>query len=172
MMFFKLVFISFITFSLHGVKTNFLIILFEGSQIFTGLRELTLFHTFSNIPMNKSTFGIHEVKLVIKTSPSLSNGSGIGQHADCTLNLGQITTRNNSWRLVVDTNLETSGTPIHKLDRALGLDGGNCCVDILGDNITSVQEATSHILSMARITLHHLVGRLEAGISDLGNRKL
>merc|ERR1711944_234554 len=100
----KLIFISFITLSLHGIKTNFLIILFEGSQIFTGLRELTFFHTFSNIPMNESTLGIHEVKLVIKTSPSFSNGSGVGQHADGVLNLGQISTRNNSWRLVVDTN--------------------------------------------------------------------
>merc|ERR1711971_1461355 len=29
--------------------------------------------------MDKCTFGVHEVKLVVKTSPSLSNGSGVGQ---------------------------------------------------------------------------------------------
>merc|ERR1719273_2341919 len=122
--------------------------------------------------MDKGTLGIHEVELVIQTSPSLSNGSGVGQHADSTLNLGQITTRHNSRRLVVDTNLETSGTPVDKLDGALGLDGGNGSIDILGDNITSVQKAASHVLAMTRITLDHLVGRLEAGIGDLSNRKL
>merc|ERR1719278_708936 len=122
--------------------------------------------------MNKGTLGIHEVELVIKTSPSLSNGSCVGQHADCTLNLGQITTRNNSWRLVVDTNLETSGTPVHKLDRALGLDGGNGCVDILGDNIASVQEATGHVLAVTGIAFDHLVGRFKASIGDLRHRKL
>jgi hypothetical protein len=162
-----LVFISFITFSLHGVKTDFLVILLKGSQILTGLGELTLFHTFSNVPMDKGTFGVHEVKLVVKTSPSLSNGSGVGQHADGTLDLGKVTTGHNSGRLVVDTNFETSGTPVHKLDGALGFDGGNGSIDILGDNIASVQEATGHVLAVTGIAFDHLVGRFKASIGDL-----
>merc|ERR1712051_79010 len=169
---FFLVFISFITFSLHGVKTDLLVILLKGSQILTGLGELTLFHTFSNVPMDKGTFGVHEVKLVVKTSPSLSNGSGVGQHADGTLDLCEVTTGHNSGRLVVDTNFETSGTPVHKLDRALGLDGSNGSVDILGDNIASVQEATGHVLAVSGIAFDHLVGRFKASIGDLRHRKL
>merc|ERR1739846_181216 len=92
-------FLVFITFILHGVKTDLLVILLKGSQILTGLGEFTLFHTFSNVPMDKCTFGVHEVKLVVKTSPSLSNGSGVGQHADGTLDLGEVTTGHNSGRL-------------------------------------------------------------------------
>merc|ERR1712141_335415 len=111
-----LVFFAFFSFSFDGVKADFFIIFLKSSQIFTGFGEFSFFHTFSNIPMDESTLGIHKIKLMIKTSPSLSNGSGVGQHANSTLDLGKITTRDNSWRLVVDTNFETSGTPVNKLD--------------------------------------------------------
>merc|ERR1712020_341604 len=104
---------------------------------------------------------------MIKTSPSLSNGSGVGQHADGTLYLGEVTARNNGWGLVIDTNLETSGTPVNELDGAFGLDGGNGSVDILGDNIASVQETASHVLAVTGIAFDHLVGRFEASIGDL-----
>ena len=36
-----------------------------------------LFLTFSNIPMDESTFGVHQIELVIKTSPCFSNGCGV-----------------------------------------------------------------------------------------------
>merc|ERR1712240_234074 len=99
---------------------------------------------------------------MIKTSPSLCDGSGVGQHAHSTLNLGQVSTWHNSWGLVVDSNLEAGGTPVHKLNAPLGLDGSNGSIDILGDHITPVQEAASHVLAMARVALDHLVGRLKA----------
>merc|ERR1712158_355159 len=170
--FLSLVFFTLFTFGFNRVKTNFFVILLKSSQIFTGFREFSFFHTFSYVPMDKGTFGIHKIKLMIKTSPSLSDGSGVGQHADGTLNLGKITTRDNGWRLVIDTNFEASGTPIHKLDGTLGLDGGDSSIDILGDNVASVEETTSHVFTMTGITFHHLVGRLKASICDLSNRKL
>ena len=37
--------------------------------------------------------------------------------------------------------LETSGTPIDKIDRALGFDVGYGCIDILGDHISTVEQA-------------------------------
>jgi len=56
------------------------------------------------------------------------------------------------------------------LNGSLGLESGNCSVDIVGDNIATVQQASSHILSVAGIALHHLVVGLEAGHGDLLNR--
>jgi hypothetical protein len=47
------------------------------------------------------------------------------------LNLGQITSWNNGWWLVVDTDLETSWAPVNELNGTLGLDGGDGRVDIL-----------------------------------------
>ena len=65
--------------------------------------------------MNECTLGVHEIELMIKTSPSFGNGGRVAQHANSTLDLGQITTRNNGRWLVVNTNLETSWTPIDEL---------------------------------------------------------
>jgi len=122
--------------------------------------------------MHKGTLGIHEVKLMIQTSPSFSDGCGVTQHAYSTLHLGQVPTRHNSGWLIVDSDLKASRTPINKLDSALGLDGGNSSINILGHNITPVEEAASHVFAMAWITFDHLIGRLKAGICYLSDRKL
>ena len=70
------------------------------------------------------------------------------------------------------SHLEASGAPVHELDGALGLDGGDGGVDVLGDDVTTVQHAAGHVLAVAGVTLHHLVGRLEAGVGDLSHRQL
>ena len=109
---------------------------------------------------------------MVKSGPGLSDGSGVAQHAHSSLHLGQVTSGYNSGGLVVDSDLEASGTPVDKLDGPLGLDGGNRCVDILGDNVSSVQQAASHVLSVSGVAFDHLVGWLEAGVGDLGNSQL
>jgi hypothetical protein len=43
-------------------------------------------------------------------------------------------------------------------------------VDILCDNITTVQQAGGHVLSVTWVTLNHLVVWLEAGHGDLLDR--
>jgi hypothetical protein len=106
---------------------------------------------------------------VIQTGPGLGNGGGITQHAHGTLDLRQVSSWDNSGRLVVDANLESCGAPVHKLDGTLGFDGGNGCIDIFRYNISSEQQATSHILAMSGITFDHLVGRFKTGIADFGN---
>jgi len=168
-----LIFLAFFfTFTLDGVDTDLFVILLKSSQIFTGFREFSLFHTLSDVPMDESSLGVHQVELVIKTSPGLGDGSGVAQHAHGTLDLGQITTWYNSWWLVVDSDLETSWTPIDELDGSLGLDGCNSGVDILGDNITTVQHTTGHVFAVTWVTFHHLVGWLEASVGDFGNGEL
>jgi hypothetical protein len=59
---------------------------------------------------------LHEVEFMTETSPSLSDGSGIAQHADSTLHLRQVASRDGSGRLGVDSNLETSWTPVREPD--------------------------------------------------------
>lgn len=60
-------------------------------------------------------------------------------------------------RLVINTNFETSETPIHKLDATLGLDGGSGGIDIFGNHVIMVQQAPSHVFTMVKVTFHHLV---------------
>merc|ERR1719511_486819 len=117
--------------------------------------------------MHKSTLGIHKIELVIDTSPSFSNGSGVAQHAHCTLHLSKISTWDHSGWLIVNSNLESSWAPIYELDGTLGLNCCNCGIDIFGDDISTIQHATSHVFSMTRVTFHKLVSRFEASIGDL-----
>lgn len=151
----------------HGISSNLLVVALKGSKILAGLRELTLLHTLTNVPVNKGTLGVHQVELVVKTRPSLSDGSGVAEHADSTLDRSHLTTGDSSGCLVIDTNLETGGAPVNKLDGTLGLDGGNGRGNVIGDDITAVQQAARHVLTTTRITLDHLVAGLKASIGDL-----
>lgn len=64
------------------------------------------------------------------------------------------------------------GAPVHKLDAVLSLDDDNDSIDICRYHLTEVQHAESHVFTTARVTFHHLVGGLKAGIGDLCYRKL
>jgi len=161
-----------LTLTFGGLDTDFFVVLLESSEILTGLGELSLFHTFSDVPVDEGTLGVHKIELVVNSGEDLSDSSGVGDHADGAHNLGEITTGNDSWGLVVDTALEASGAPVDELDGSLGLDGGNGSVDVLGDDITSVHKAASHVLSVSGVTLGHHGGGLEGGVGDLGNGEL
>ncbi len=161
-----------LTFTFSGLSTDFLIILLKGSQVLTSFGELTFLHTFTDIPVDEGTLGVHKIELVVDTGQGLSDGSGVGNHAYSTLDTGQITTWDDSWWLVVDTALEAGWTPIDELDSTLGLDGGNSGVDILWHDITSVHHAASHVLTVARIALGQHVGWFEDRVGDFVDGKL
>jgi len=167
-----LVLFSSLAFTLNRVHADLLVVLLQGSQVLTGLGKLALLHSLSHVPVDECTLGVHQVELVVQTGPGFSNGRGVGQHAHGTLHLGQVSTWNDGGGLVVDANLETSGAPVHELYGSLRFDGGDGGVDILGDNVTTVQHAASHVLAVTGIALDHLVGRLEASIGDFGYREL
>merc|ERR1712213_240137 len=158
--------------SLSRVKANLLVILLESSKVFPGLRELTLLHTLSNVPVDEGPLGVHEVELVVKPGPGLGDGGGVREHAHGPADLSKISTGNDGWWLVVDTDLESSRTPVNKLDAPLGLDGGNGSVHVLGHHVSSVEEAAGHVLAVTRVALDHLVGWLKAGVGDLRDSEL
>ena len=139
--------VTLVTFGVDRIETDLFIILLKRCQVLPGLGEFSLLHSFPDIPMHKGTLGIHKIKLVIQTSPSLGDGGGVAQHAYSTLHLGQVTTWHNGGWLIVDSNLKASGTPIHKLDTPLVLDRRNGRIYILWNNIASVQKAACHVLS-------------------------
>ena len=122
--------------------------------------------------MHESALGIHQIELVVEARPDLGDGRGVGEHEDRALDLGKVTARDDGRRLVVDANLEAGRAPVDKLDRALGLDRGDGGVDVLGDDVTAVQDAAGHVLAVARVALDHGRGRLEHGVGDLSNRQL
>ena len=68
--------------------------------------------------------------------------------------------------------LEAGGAPVHELNVSSRLQGGDGGVDVLGHDVTTVQHAAGHVLAVGRLALHHLVGRLEAGVGDLSYGQL
>jgi len=163
---------GFLGLAFYGVDSDFFVILLQSSEILTSFGEFTFFHTFTDVPVDESSLGVHKIELMIQTSPCLSDSCSVAQHADSALDFSKIATRYNGGWLVVDSDLETSWAPIDELNGSLGLDGCNGCVDILGNNITAVQHAASHVFPMAGVALHHLVGWFKASVGDLGNGKL
>lgn len=80
------------------------------------------------------------VKLELtETAPGRGNSGGVGQHAQATADLGEVTTGDIRGGFAADTELERGRAPIYDLDRLPSLDAGNCCLYILGNYITAVK---------------------------------
>ena len=92
------------------------------------------------------------------------------RHLHSAVDFSQVTVGYHLWWLIADTNLEASRTPVHELNCALRLQSSHSAVDILGDYVTTVEQAGSHIFPIARVAFHHLVVGLEAGHRDLLHR--
>jgi len=109
---------------------------------------------------------------MIDSGEDFSNSSRVRDHADSSHDFSEITTWDNSWRLIVNTTFETSWAPINELDGSLGFDGSNGSVNILWYNITSVHHTTGHVFTVSWITFGHHGGRFESGVCDFSNGEL
>lgn len=109
------------------------------------------------LPVNKGSLGIHLVKLDVQSVPCVLDGCCVGKAAHGLVDLCKVSTRYNSWGLVVDSDFESCGTPVDKLHFGIGFHGANGGIDILGDDIPPVEETTGHVLASMGITFHHLV---------------
>lgn len=49
--------------------------------------------------------------------------------------------------LIINADFEASGTPIDELNCTFGFDSSNGCVDVLGHNITTVEQTASHVFA-------------------------
>merc|ERR1712032_849072 len=167
-----LVILLFLTLTIGSLGANLLVVLLEGGKILTGLGEFTFLHTLTDVPVDEGTLGVHEIELVVDAGQSLGHSSGVGNHGAGAHDLGEIATGHHSGWLVVDTALETSGTPVHELDGALGLDGGHSGVHVLRDDVTTVHQAHSHVLGVTGIALGEHGSGLEHRVGDLAHRQL
>jgi hypothetical protein len=139
--------------------------------------------------VDESTLRVEQVELAVEARPSGSDGGSVGEHAEGARDLGEISSGNVGGRFVANSELETGRAPINELNGTLGLDLSDGRVDVLGDDISSVEKSASHVLSLTRIALDpkhlrkpssqfrfrtleswkylHLVRRLEARVGEL-----
>lgn len=78
---------------------------------------------------------------------------------------------NGGW-LVVDAHFKSCRAPVDELNGVSGLDGSDSRIDVFGGDISAIQHATGHIFALLKITFHHLVTRVEAGICNFLNCQL
>merc|ERR1712144_171141 len=88
--------------TIGGLGTDLLVVLLEGGKILSGLGELTFLHTLTDVPMDEGSLGVHKIELMINPGEDLSDGSGVGDHAHGSHDLGEVTTGNDGGWLVVD----------------------------------------------------------------------
>jgi hypothetical protein len=106
---------------------------------------------------------------MVESGEDFSNGGRVGDHAYGSHDLSKITSGDDCRGLIVDSNLESGGTPVDELDGSLGLDGSNRSIDVLRNDITSVEHGAGHVLTMTGVTLSHHVSGLKGGVGDLSN---
>jgi len=159
----------FFSFSFSGFDSDFFVIFFEGSKIFSSFREFSFFHTFSDVPVDKGSFGVHKIEFVIKSGEDFSDGSRVTDHADGSHNFSEITSGDNGRGLVIDTNFESSGAPVNELDGSFSFDGSDGSIDVFGDNISSVKHGASHVFSVSGVTFGHHGSGFESTVGDFSN---
>jgi len=161
-----------LAFTFSGLSADLFVVLLKGSKILTSFAEFALLHTFSDVPVDESTLGVHKIELMIQAAENFSDGAAVANHANSALHLGEVTTGHHSGWLVVNTALEASRAPVNELDGTLGLDGSNGGVHVLGHNISTEHKAASHVLSVTGVALGHHAGGLESSVGDLGHAQL
>jgi len=121
--------------------------------------------------MHEGTLAVHEVELVVKSRPGLSNGGGVGKHGNGSLDVSEATIlrsgRDSHGLLVVDAELETSRAPLDQVEGGLGLESSGSNVAVAGNNVTTVQQSNSHVLAIAGVADNHLIVGLEALEGDI-----
>ena len=144
--------------NIRGVDAHLLVVLLEGGKVLTGLRELTLLHTLTDVPVDEGTLRVEEVELVVEAAPCGRDGGGVRQHAQTAGDLRKIATGDMGGWLIADTELEASGAPVNELDRTLCLDDSNSSVDVLGDDITTVEKRARHCSTRQNQPLDNIRG--------------
>jgi len=109
---------------------------------------------------------------VVQSGEHLGDSGRVGNHADGSHDLGQISSGNDGGRLIVDTNFESSRAPVNELNGSLGLDGSNGSIDVFGDDITSIQHRASHVFTVTGVTFGHHGCGFESRVGNLGNGEL
>jgi len=123
------------------------VIFLEESKILTGLGELALLHTLSDVPVDERSLGVHKVELGDKSlGEHAADGDVVGDHDHVTRGVGDVISLRELRGLVVQADLETGWAPVNEGDLVVGLDPLGDLVGFLGSDISSVVEGDGHVI--------------------------
>ena len=92
---------------------DFLVVLLERGEVFASFGELPFLHAFADVPVNERTLGVHEVELVVDPREDLGDSRVVADHADGTLDFGEVGSGDNRGGLVIDSTLEPGRAPTY-----------------------------------------------------------
>merc|ERR1719476_457194 len=99
------------------LRDHIKVVLLEESKVLTGLAELSLFHTLTDIPVHEGTLSIHDVVLLGDAlGEHTGHGHVVSDHGHIARRRGKDVLGQGSGRLVVEADLETSGAPLDERD--------------------------------------------------------
>merc|ERR1719326_109299 len=147
-----------------SVGEDIQVVLLEESKILTGLRELTLLHTLTDVPVDEGALGVHEAELGNETLlEDAADGDVVSDHADVTWRVGHVVGLDSLGGLVVKTDLEPGGAPLDERDLVLALHELGGLVGVAGANVTTVVQGDGHVLILLNV---------EVGVLDKEGRGL
>lgn len=175
-----------------SVTLYFLIVFNKRQNILRCFNDITLLKSLILKMMNKCRALEESAVLVINSFPCTTYGwakererewlyrwkltviknSLIWQHADCSIDWTQITSRNTCRRLIIDANLKRRRTPIDETNCLLALDVSNCEINFCRFDIASIEHATANVFAFSRVAFDKLWVRMEAGVGDLLRREV
>merc|ERR1719326_1168764 len=155
-----------------SVGEDIQVVLLEESKILTGLRELTLLHTLTDVPVDEGALGVHEVELGNETLlEDTADGDVVSDHADVTWGVGHVVSLDGLRGLVVKADLESGGAPLNEGDLVLALHELGGLVGVTGADVTTVVQGDGHVFILLNVEVGVLdkEGRwLEDGVGDGG----
>jgi len=90
------------------------VIHFQSSQVFSGLKEKSLVQSFSNIPVNKCSFGVHTIEFLIIFVKYINNRAVVTQKAAWPLRFTHCLIFYKMRASIVYADFEASRTPVDK----------------------------------------------------------
>merc|ERR1712048_857687 len=141
----------------RSLGENIQVILLEESKILTGLGELTLLHTLTDVPVDEGALGVHEVELGNKTLlEDAGDGDVVSDHNDVTRGVGHVVALNGLRGLVVKADLESGRAPLDEGDLVLALHELRRLVGVAGADVSTVVQGDGHVLILLDVEVRVL----------------
>merc|ERR1711900_11608 len=128
------------------------VVFLQEPKVLTGLTELALLHTLTDVPVEKGPLAVHKVELGYHAlAEDTADRDVVANHRAVHVLDREIVTFDRRGRLVVQANLVSGGAPLDERELVVvlqPLDGG---VRVLGLDVTSVEQGHRHVLVLRRV---------------------
>lgn len=137
------------------------IVVHQLANVLGGLVEVALLESFAHIVIDEGSPLIELVELVDQAAPGDPDVRVVRDGHAGAIGGRQIAARNIVRRHGANADLKARGRPVDKTERPVPLDVLQRRIDLIGCDITAVEQHTGHVLAMRGIASDHLVAHLE-----------